>query len=197
MGREAEGTIRFLGEIGAGKILVESTELILRGEIRARVPREAILAVRADGDDLVVDTMRGPLVLTVGSGVAAHLLKTLRKPVPTLREKLGLGEAVRAGALWPVTDVVLAEALAGLTAPVAEAAILVAEVLEAAALARLMATLPELAGRHVWCVTAKGPRAVLPEARIRAALRAAGWIDSKTTAVSEAVSATRYGVRRG
>jgi hypothetical protein len=197
MGREAEGAIRFQGEVGVGRMLIESTEVILRGEVRGRVPREAITGARVEGDDLVMDTTRGPLVLTAGAAVAAHLLKTLTKPVPTLREKLGVSAAVRAGELWPVTDAVLAAAMKGMTAPVPDAAIVVAEVLDEAALERLTMALPRLAGRHVWCVNAKGPRPVLPEARIRAAMRGAGWIDSKTTAVSDAVSATRYGIRRG
>lgn len=197
MGREAEGAIRYLGAIGAGRILIESTEVILRGEVRARVPREAIAAVRVEGDDLVLETARGPMVATVGAGLAEGLARVLLKPVPSLAEKLGLGGGATAGCLWPVTDAVLAAALAGRMAPVAEATLLVAEVLDEAALARLLDALPELAGRHVWCVNAKGPRPVLPEARIRAALRGAGWIDSKTTAVSDRVSATRYGLRKG
>ena len=196
MGREAEGAIRYLGAEGAGRILIEGSEVILRGEVRARLARAAIMAVRVDGDDLVLDTARGPLVATVGAGVAERLRTALLRPVPTLVEKLGVSATARAGCLWPVTDGVLAAALAGLTAPVAEASLLVAEVLDAQALERLMAALPGLAGRHVWCVNAKGPRVVLPEAQIRAALRGAGWIDSKTTAVSDAVSATRYGLRK-
>jgi hypothetical protein len=197
MGREAEGTIQFQGQVGAGRILVESTEIILRGEVKGRLPRAAILAMRVEGDDLVIDTTGGPLLLTSGPAVAANLMKTLMKPVPTLREKLGVSETARAGLLWPVTDAVLAAALEGVTAPLPKAALAVAEVLDEAALARLMAALPDLAGRPVWCVNAKGPRPELPEARIREALRSSGWIDSKTTAVSTAVSATRYGLRRG
>jgi hypothetical protein len=96
-----------------------------------------------------------------------------------------------------VTDPVLLQALAERVVPVAEATILVAEIIDEVALERLVQALPDLAGRHVWCVNAKGPRPLLPEARIRAALRAAGWIDSKTTAVSAAMSATRYGLRKG
>lgn len=197
MGREAEGALRYLGVEGAGRILVESGALILRGEVRARVARAGISGARVEGDDLVIDTGRGPLVATVGAVVARHLCATLLRPVPTLLEKLGAAGTVRVGCLWPVTDAVLAEALAGVLAPEAEAAILVAEVLDEAALARLMAALPGLGRRHVWCVNAKGPRPALPEARIRAGMRAAGWIDSKTTAVSDAVSATRYGLRKG
>lgn len=196
MGREAEGLIRFRGAEGAGRILIEGTEVILRGEVRARVPRDAITALRVEGDDLVLETGLGPLVATLGPRQAGHLQATLMKPVPTLVEKLGVSEDKRAGCLWPVTDPVLATALTGLTAPVDKAALLVAELLDPATLDRLLALLPTLAGRHVWCVNAKGLRPALPEATIRSALRAAGWIDSKTTAVSDAVSATRYGLRR-
>lgn len=196
MGREAEGMIRFRDQGGAGRILIEATEVILRGEVRARVPRDEIAGLRVEGEDLVIDTMRGPVVATVGSKLAENLRVALLKPVPTLVEKLGVS-AGGAGCLWPVTDEVLSRALAGLTVPVEEAKILVAELLDQVALDWLVALLPGLAGRHVWCVNAKGPRPVLPEAAIRGALRDAGWIDSKTTAVSDAVSATRYGVRRG
>jgi hypothetical protein len=197
MGREAEGAIRYLGAEGAGRILIESREVILRGEVRARVPREAITVVRVEGDDLVLETARGTVVATVGAGLAEGLARVLLKPVPSLAEKLGLGGKAKAGCLWPVTDAGLLTALAGRVVPVAEAALLVAEVLDEAALARLVSALPGLAGRHLWVVNAKGPRPALPEARIRAALRGAGWIDSKTTAVSDRVSATRYGLRKG
>lgn len=196
MGREAEGTIRFQGQEGAGRILIEAAEVILRGEVRARLPRDQIADLRVEGEDLVIDTPRGPVVATVGAKLAANLRAALLKPVPTLVEKLGVSESARPGCLWPVTDAVLVQALAGLTAPVDQAELLVAELLDQASLDRLVARLPQLAGRHVWCVNAKGPRPVLPEATIRSALREAGWIDSKSTAVSEAVSATRYGVRR-
>ncbi len=197
MGREADGAIRYLGAVGAGRILIEGAEVILRGEVRARIPRGAIAAVRVDGDDLVLETVRGPMVATVGATVAEGLARVLQKPVPTLAEKLGLTAGAGVGCLWPVTDPALAAALAGRVVPVAEATLLVAEVLDAAALERLLEALPALEGRPVWCVNAKGPRPPLPEARIRAALRSAGWIDSKTTAVSQAVSATRYGRRKG
>ncbi len=197
MGREAEGTIRYLGAEGAGRILIEGAEVILRGEVRAKIPREAIAAVWVEGEDLVLATARGPVVATVGAGVAEGLARVLRKPVPTLAEKLGLMGGARAGCLWPVTDPTLAAALEGHVAPVAEATILVAEIMDEGALERLVKALPALVGRYVWCVNAKGPRPPLPEARIRAALRAAGWIDSKTTAVSQATSATRYGLRKG
>ncbi len=195
MGREAEGEIRFGGAAGHGRVLVESAEIILRGDVRARLPRQAIRAVRVEGDDLVIETVCGPVVATLGAEFAAHLCRALLKPVPALVDKLGIGDRARAGCLWPVTDAVLAGVLAGLTAPVDEAAVLVAEIMDEAALARLMAWLPGLAGRHVWCVNAKAPHPGLPEARIRAALRAAGWIDSKTTAVSDRMSATRYTLR--
>ena len=89
MGREAEGAIRFLGAAGAGRILVESGEVILRGEVRARVPRAQIIGARVDGEDLVIETGRGLLVATVGGTRAEHLRAELIKPVPTLLEKAG------------------------------------------------------------------------------------------------------------
>lgn len=197
MGREAEGTFRWQGSEGAGRLLVESTEVILRGELRARIPREAIAGVRVEDDDLVLDTARGPLVATLGRAVAAALASTLAKPVPTLKQKLGLISGATAGCLGPIKDATLLAALAGHMAPVETATILIAEVMDDTTLAQVLDALPRLQGRHLWCVNAKGRAANLPEATIRTAMRQAGWIDSKTTGVSKTASATRYGIRKG
>ena len=42
MGRESDAWLGYNGASGAGKILLESTEIILRGAVRARIPRSAI-----------------------------------------------------------------------------------------------------------------------------------------------------------
>ena len=52
------------------------------------------------------------------------------------------------------------------------------------------------AGAPIWIVYGKGRQAVLGEAAVRGYMRAHGYIDSKVSAVSETLSATRF-TRRG
>lgn len=54
----------------------------------------------------------------------------------------------------------------------------------------LHATLP---CHLVWIVHPKGPAAVPTDAEVRAAMHQRGWRDSKTSAVSASLTATRYG----
>ena len=47
-------------------------------------------------------------------------------------------------------------------------------------------------GLRVWCAHGKGKAAVVSDAAVRQAFRAAGWMDIKTSAVSDGFSATLY-----
>jgi hypothetical protein len=50
----------------------------------------------------------------------------------------------------------------------------------------------EALGLRVWCVHGKGKGSVVGDAVVRQAFRAAGWMDIKTSAVSNAFTATLY-----
>ena len=52
MGREAICTIRWKGEAAEGMALLESAEIILRGDIRARLPRDGISRAEVEGEAL-------------------------------------------------------------------------------------------------------------------------------------------------
>ncbi|TWB63357.1 hypothetical protein [Nitrospirillum viridazoti] len=187
------------GERGAGEVkaLLESRELILRGEVRRTVPVAAITAVTVEGDDLVLSTPDGPLILTLGADAATRWARKLTTPPPSLAQKLGVGPATPVLVIGTVDDPALAEALAGAVATTpAEACLALAVVRNAADLERAVAAhaaLPPSAA--LWLIHGKGPKATFGEAPVRAWMRATGFMDTKISAVSATLSATRYSIR--
>ncbi|TWB16767.1 hypothetical protein FBZ89_113177 [Nitrospirillum amazonense] len=187
------------GEGGAGEVkaLLESRELILRGEVRRTVPVAAIIAVTVEGDDLVLSTPDGPLILTLGADAATRWAKKLTTPPPSLAQKLGVGPATPVLVIGTVDDPALAEALAdAVAATPAEARLALAVVRNAADLERAVAAHAALPpGAALWLIHGKGPKATFGEAPVRAWMRATGFMDTKVSAVSATLSATRYTIR--
>lgn len=196
MGREARAEVTLGESAGAARLHLDSQDLVLSGAVRARLPRASLRAVRAENGILHAETDRGPLAAALGP-LAPAWAKAILTPPPDLARKLGLGPDRRGWLLWPATDVELAAAIAAHPAAGPEAAAcILAELADAAAAARALDRLSDLPPLPFWGVTRKGPASPFGEDALRALLRGAGWIDSKTCAVSARWSATRYGLRR-
>jgi hypothetical protein len=197
MGREVEAQAEYHGQTGAVRALLESDALILRGEVRARIPRGWLRAWQVDADDLRVSTPDGPLVLTMGGAEAAKWVAALNKPLPTLAEKLGIASAT----LWlmaePLDEVLSAALAEANTAPADKATLGIAVLRTPADLERLLAVCAKHPALPIWAINEKGARASLPESAIRSALRAIGMVDVKACAVSATLSGTRYQRRKG
>ncbi len=196
MGREAICTIHFRGGAAEGKALLEGEALILRGDIRGRFPRSAITGIEVQGDTLALVADGQPLALDLGAKEAARWHAALLKPAPTLAEKLGIGPVSRVFVVGSLSDPDLAATVDPARAPsLAQAQMLLAVVLaacdleDALATARMAPTLP------LWCVYRKG-EAPVSDGMIRSRLRNEGMIDTKSCAVSELLTATRYGFRK-
>ncbi|MFM7442725.1 MAG: hypothetical protein ACKO2N_02265 [Tabrizicola sp.] len=192
MGREAEGHAVWQGLAGAVKAVLESDTLTLRGEVRARFPRNALSAWRADRDDLCLSVDGLPLTLTLGAKEALAWVRALDKPLPSLAEKLGISESRRPWVIGGPMPEELAEAVAGLVLPGPEgAALIIAVLTRAEELGEALAA-GKAHGLRLWCVHGKGKDASVPDAEVRAVFRAAGWMDIKTSAVSARFSSTLY-----
>lgn len=187
MGREAAGLIRHKGAEGMGRLSLEGAEIIWRGALRGRIARTDLAGFVARGDDLVLETPEGPLSATLGAREAEAWVRALARPLPSLAEKLGIGPGRPVEVLGNLSDPVLIEAIAGhVGGPDAPQAL--AEVEGPEALSRALA----FAGRRpLWVVTPKGRASPFPEAALRAAFGAAGWVDHKVSAVSDSRTATR------
>jgi hypothetical protein len=192
MGREAEGHAVWRDAAGAVKALLEGDAIILRGEVRAKLPRSGLMDWRVDGEDLCLRFDGEPLVLTLGAKEAAAWVRALERPVPSLAAKLGVSGAARAWVIGGPPPEELAVAMAGAEAAgPGEASLIVAVLTGPGDLATALGAGQET-GLRVWCVHGKGKAAAVGDAAVRAAFRAAGWTDIKASAVSDGFSATLY-----
>ena len=193
MGREARCTIHFRGETADGKALWETTELVLRGPIRARIPREQISGIRAEAGTLHLLAGGMPLALDLGEKAAGTWQAALLRPVPNLAEKLAVSQIRPALVLGSLTDRTVKIALEGMTTSVPEqAALLIAEVHSQADLLAARDSALALGALPLWCLHGKGKSAAVTDGQVREALRSAGFIDTKSCAVSDRLTATRY-----
>ncbi len=195
MGREAQADCRIGSQQGRAKALLESTELVLRGEapLRRRWPIEALQQVHVAGEALVFEAAGEVVVLVLGAREASAWARRIATPPPTLAAKLGVAAQRPAFICGAIDDDTLAAALRGATtADAAAAHCLIALVRSEADLAAALAMCAGLAAPHVWLVYPKGRAANPGDAAIRAAWRKAGWMDNKACAVSDTLTATRY-----
>lgn len=192
MGREAEGHAVWRGQSGAVKAVLEGDGIILRGEVRGKLPRAGLMGWRVEGEDLCLRSEGEALVLTLGAKEAAAWVRALEKPVPSLAAKLGLSGVARAWVLGGPPPEELAVALAGCEAAAPQGASVIVAVLTGPGDLEAALAAGQAQGLRVWCVHGKGKGAAVPDARVREAFRAAGWMDIKASAVSEGFTATLY-----
>jgi hypothetical protein len=197
MGREAEAHCTWRGESGPVKALLESRELILRGAVRTKIARADIRGVTVKGEALHIDVAGELLILELGAAHAARWATAILKPPPSLAGKLGISAATPALLIGEHDDAALTGALAeGAVAQPGDAAMLVAVLGSMADLAAAFAVAEQHPALPIWCVYAKGPKAEPGDSAVRAFMRDAGWMDSKSCAVSDRLTATRYGRKR-
>ena len=120
----------------------------------------------------------------------------MQTPPPTLAAKLGVSPAAPALLIGPTVgalDPALAEALAGaITTNMREARMLVAVLSKPSELPRMAEFHAEMICNTVWVVHGKGPDASPSDAEVRLSMRGWGYVDNKTSAVSDTLTATRY-----
>ncbi|WP_295074355.1 hypothetical protein [Tabrizicola sp.] len=192
MGREAEGHAVWRGQSGAVKAYLESGGITLRGEVRGSLPRAGLTGWRVEGEDLCLHSDGEPLVLTLGATEAAAWVKALEKPVPSLAAKLEVSATARAWVIGGPPPEEIAVAVSGATAPGSQGAAMIVAVLTGPGDLEAALAAGQASGLRVWCVHGKGKGAAVGDAAVRAAFRGAGWMDIKTSAVSEGFTATLY-----
>ena len=193
MGREAVVNAQIGDQAGEVHALLESSELIMRGAIRRRFPKAALEQVRVDEGTLYFVCSGEAIRLELGARMAQSWCKAIATPAPDLRAKLGLHKGARALRVGAFDDAALTEALKGvLVKKVRLADMIIACIKSAADLDAalvLQAAQPKL---PVWTIYGKGSGIPFGDSHIRTALRGAGFRDSKSCAVSERLTATRY-----
>jgi hypothetical protein len=188
MGREASVRAEIGTEAGEVKALLESQELILRGAIKRRFAKADLTNVLA-GDGVLRFSCHGEQIkLHLGDSLAKSWAKAIKTPPPGLRTKLGLDKGAKAVLTKPCDDPMLAEALIGaVTKDPAQAAMVIARLDHPDDLPPALKH-----GLPIWAIYPKGKANAFGDGAIRTALRAAGYKDTKSCAVSDRLIATRY-----
>jgi len=196
MGREAACTARVGTETAEVTALLESTTVVLRGAIRRKWEIAALQNLRVEGEELRFEVGDEAAALVLGEKEAGKWLKKLQTPPPTLAAKLGVSADNPALLIGPTVgslDPALAEALAGgITTNMREARMLVAVLSNSSELPRMAEFHADMICKTVWVVHPKGPGANPSDAEVRSAMRGWGYVDNKTSAVSDRLTATRY-----
>jgi hypothetical protein len=194
MGREAKGLCTIGPHTEAVKALLESNELIVRGTtLKRRFALTALSDVEVRGPALRFRHDGEQATIELGAEEAHKWLKKIMTEPPSLASKLGIGAQAKAYVLGRADDTALAEALAGAsTTSAGDAAMLIAIALDDDDLTRATTQHAGMSCRAMWVVHLKGKAATLGDTAIRQRLRAGGYIDNKTTAVSDRFTATRY-----
>src|SRR5262249_33676532 len=88
MGQEATCTARWGQKRSAGKALLETNEILFRGDFRLKIPLASITSVKAADGELRVQTAEGPVVFELGPAAEKWCEKILHPK--TRLEKLGV-----------------------------------------------------------------------------------------------------------
>lgn len=192
MGKEALVFAEVGGEAGEVRALLESHELILRGEVRRRIAIQSIRDLTIDGDDLTFSNGGEAVCLRLGASVASRWKTAIETPPPDLKAKLGIKVGCRVCCLGTLDDE-LRRAVSGHEEPdVSSATLLIARIETASALETALTTLANHPALPMWAVYAKGPSVIFGDTAIRTRLRQAGLRDSKSCSISDLLTATRY-----
>src|SRR5215472_5507721 len=174
MGREAECECECNGARSRVKALVEPPDLILRGQLRRRLPISQLVQVRAEGAFLRFRSGNDTFSLDIGVALAPKWASALTSSPPGLAKKLGITPETVVRMIGEVDDGALDAALA-----------------TAKALADKSANLIE-ARVPIWLIYPKGRGHALTENDVRTTALAAGIVDTKVCAVSSTLTALRF-----
>jgi hypothetical protein len=184
------------------KALIEPPELILRGEIRRRLPFSEIRQLRAEGGALRFKYGSDVVTLKLEASTAEKWAKAILAPPPSLAKKLGITPESTVWMIGEIDDVALESALAVARRVARKGAgagpdVIVARVNSATDLARAFKTAAKATsnGAPIWIVYRKGPGHSISESDVRETELAAGIVDVKVASVSPTLTGLKF-VRR-
>jgi hypothetical protein len=198
VGLERLARVTFVGAAGEasgeGRALLETSELIFRGELRLRIPFSAITSLSAESGLLSVTWPGGTAVFDLGPD-AAVWAERIRNPRGLL-DKLGVKAGMRV-ALLGIDDAGFLRELEerGVTASTAlhgESDVVFYAADSRAELERLAGLKANIVDAGaIWVVSRKGKEATLRDVEVIAAAKLAGLVDTKVVSFSETHTALK------
>lgn len=182
MGSEAVCRVSYNGEAAEGKALLETTELIFRGDFRLKIPFSQIASLDAADGELRVGYDGGVAVFELGSD-AEKWAEKIRNPRGLL-DKLGVKSGMTVAVLGVEDEDFMGLLRDRVGEPGAEMVQDADLIFFAADRVEDLRRLAELRGAlkpagGVWVVSPKGKGAVLKDVEVMAAARNAGLVDTK------------------
>lgn len=196
MGREALTHAEVGRDAGEVRVLLEAREIVVRGDIRRRYAVADVSGVGVEGDVLHFMVGGESVRLFLGAETARKWGEAMLKPPPSLAQKMGLASGRPVWLLTPVGDPVLQDAIGDAAAEEAQADMALAVVESDAALEAVLIDHRRRPETALWLVYPKGGKG-FGDTAVRLRLRDAGYRDSKSCAVSEQWTATRYALPKG
>jgi hypothetical protein len=187
MGAEAWCTASFDGKTSQGKALLETRELVFRGEFRLKISFSSVQEVRATDGALIVKFADGVARFKLGRQAEAWA-KKIQSP-PSLLAKLGVKPGFKTWVIGSLGNEFLGElrqrtGVEPVLAPEPECDLIFLAADDRAQLERLASLLPRIKPNGaIWVVRPKGA-ATITERDVLAAGRAAGLTDIKVVAFS-------------
>jgi len=195
MGDIVECSAQFKDQTSEGKALLETEELIFRGEFRVKIPLNQIKSVKAQAGKLIVSSPQGVLILDLGQRAQRWAGKSLNPK--TVIDKLGIKTGQRVSVMGVDDDVFLAklsdcevELFNGKLKKDSDIIFLMAN--EPKTLERLV-TLKSSIKRNgaIWVVFPKGKQDI-KEIEVLQKGREAGLVDTKVVAFSAELTAHKF-----
>ena len=91
-------------------VVLETDDLIVRGEARVKIPRAEIQDVKTRGDRLTVTSPRVTVVMTLGAEAVAKWAKKIQEPPKALIDKLGVTPTAKVWLLGIDDETLIAQA---------------------------------------------------------------------------------------
>ena len=195
MGQELSCTVRSGGKTASGKALLETSEVIFRGDFRLKIPFPSLKAVTAGDGELHLKWTEGSAVFELGAQAEKWAHKILH-PKSTA-EKLGIkpGLVVSAIAMGDgdFTERLQATAKSFSTArALKDSDLIFFGASKASDLARVAKLVPSLASAGaLWIVYPKG-RQEIKELQVFGAGKKAGLVDMKVVSFSATHTALKF-----
>jgi hypothetical protein len=199
VGAEAECDVTFKTKTSTGKALLETNELIFRGDFRLKIDLKSITALDARAGELNVTWPGGVATFAIGDKANAWAEK-IRNPKGLL-DQLGVKAGQRIAVLGTKNDAFVAqlrEAGASVsTRPVkdADAIFFGAETLGGLAGMRMLTTQIKRDGA-IWTVTPKGKTGI-KDTDVMGIAKAAGLVALKVVSFSDTHSANKFVIPKG
>lgn len=194
MGSEAVCRVTYKGDASEGKALLETAELIFRGDFRLKIPFGEIASLDATDNELRVGYDGGVAAFELGRN-AEKWAEKIRNPRGLL-DKLGVKPDMTVAVLG-VEDETFMSQLRGRVGEPSRELVTHADLLfYEADCAEDLARLSELRGAikpagGVWVVSPKGKGAILKDVEVMAAAREAGLVDTKVVGFSDTHTALK------